>query len=75
MRTIIWSLSMNHVHAQPVDGNHPCYLSVEPGTHNIMTASYVSGHVHSFPTAADGSLEPGSADALPGDGTCMYQTC
>ena len=58
------------INSQPVVGNHPCYLSVEPGTRSILTASYVSGHVHCFPTAADGSLEPGSSDALPNDGKC-----
>ena len=58
------------INSQPVAGNHPCYLSVEPGTHNVLTASYVSGEVHCFPTTADGALEPGSSDGLPNDGTC-----
>jgi 6-phosphogluconolactonase (cycloisomerase 2 family) len=60
------------INSQPVAGNHPCYLSVEPGTRSLLTASYVSGHVHRFPTAADGSLEPGSSDALPNDGKCTF---
>ena len=44
-------------------------MSVEPGTGSLLSASYVSGHVHVFPTAADGSVGPGSAHPLPGDGT------
>lgn len=33
----------------------------------MLSASYVSGHVHRFPTAPDGALEPGTTAALPGD--------
>lgn len=58
------------INSQPVVGNHPCYLSVEPGTRSLLTASYVSGHVHCFPTEADGSLKPGSSDSLPTHGNC-----
>ena len=38
----------------PGGSNHACYLSVEPGTGSLLSASYVSGHVHVFPTAAGG---------------------
>ena len=51
------------LNSQPVEGNHPCYLAADSSA--VLTASYVSGHVHIFPTGPDGSLEAGSTPRPP----------
>ena len=53
------------LNSQPVEGNHPCYLAVTADSSAVLTASYVSGHVHIFPTGPDGSLEAGSTPHPP----------
>jgi 6-phosphogluconolactonase len=53
---------------QPVAGDgacHPCYLAVAPGTGEVLSASYVSAHVHAFPVHDDGCLGPGRTTKLP----------
>ena len=53
------------LNSQPVEGNHPCYLATTADSSAVLTASYVSGHVHIFPTGPDGSLEAGSIPPSP----------
>ena len=53
------------LNSQPVDGNHACYLSVARDSSSVLCASYVSGDVHIFPTAEDGSLLPWDPPPTP----------
>lgn len=45
--------TLTALNEQPVDGCHPCYLSVTAG--KVLCANYVSGDLTTFPIGADGA--------------------
>jgi len=49
---------LNPLNEQPTNGAGPCYISIDPTGHFVVTANYSGGSVSVLPLTADGSLQP-----------------